>query len=212
MPAVIDDRHPGAFDVTAQSSSVADTWSPEELETGKYGDGLLAFMSVRARLFAIAYRMMRSAADAEDIVQDVWVRWQTADRSVVRNASAFLAATTTRLAINVIRSAHSRRETYTGTWIPEPMDEQADPWLGVERREALRRGVLLLAKKLSPTEQAAYILREGFDLAYRDIALTLGLGEANARQLVTRARKRVADVRRSPDGWEERPSPLEAAT
>ena len=161
-------------------------------------DGLSIFLSVRPRLFGIAYRMLGGAAEAEDIVQDVWVRWQTTDRSVVRNAAAFLATTTTRLAINVMQSARSRRETYVGHWLPEPVDRGADPGLGAERGEALELGVLVLLETLSPTERAAYILREAFDYAYRDIANVLRLEEANARQVVTRARQHVANGRRMP--------------
>ena len=161
-------------------------------------DGLAIFVSVRPRLFGIAYRMLRSAAEAEDIVQDVWVRWQTTDRSVVRNAAAFLVTMTTRLAINVMQSARSRRETYAGPWQPEPVDTSADPALGAERVESLQLGVLILLEKLSPAERAAYILREAFDYAYRDIADALRLQEANARQLVTRARQHVANGRRRP--------------
>jgi RNA polymerase sigma-70 factor (ECF subfamily) len=161
-------------------------------------DGLSTFLSVRHRLFGIAYRMLGSAADAEDIVQDAWIRWQTTDRSVVRDAAAFLATMTTRLAINVMQSARSRRETDVGPWLPEPVDTSADPRLGAEQGEAMKLGVLILLEKLSPAERAAYILREAFDYAYRDIADTLRLQEANARQLVTRARQHVANGRRRP--------------
>lgn len=161
-------------------------------------DGLSTFLGVRPRLFGIAYRMLGSAAEAEDIVQDVWVRWQTTDRRVVRDAPAFLVTTTTRLAINVIQSARARRETYVGPWLPEPVDTSADPRLGAERGEALEFAVLVLLEKLSPTERAAYVLREAFDYPYREIAGILRLEEANARQLVTRARQRVADGRRAP--------------
>jgi len=167
--------------------------------------GLSAFISVRPRLFGIAYRMLGSAAEAEDIVQDVWVRWQTTDRSVVRDAAAFLATITTRLAINVLQSAHSRRETDVGPSLPEPVDTNAAPWLGAEREEALALGVRLLLERLTPSERAAYVLREAFDYAYRDIAAILRLQEAYARQLVTRARKHVADDRRTPaDDGEQR--------
>ena len=157
--------------------------------------GLAAFLSVRPRLFGIAYRMLGSAAEAEDLVQDVWVRWQTTDRSVVRDASAFLVTTATRLAINVLQSARSRRETYVGPWLPEPCDTSADPGLGAERRQALKVGIRVLLRQLSPTERAAYILREAFDYPYRDIANALRLEEANARQVVTRARQHVASCR-----------------
>ena len=104
--------------------------SPLTSQLPSSDDGLSAFLSVRPRLFGIAYRMLGSAAEAEDIVQDVWVRWQTADRSVVRDAAAFLATTATRLAINVMQSARSRRETYVGPWLPEPVDTERRPSVG----------------------------------------------------------------------------------
>jgi RNA polymerase sigma-70 factor, ECF subfamily len=161
-------------------------------------DDLSAFMRVRPRLFAIAYRMLGSAAEAEDIVQDVWVRWHTTDRRLVRDAAAFLATTATRLAINVMHSARSRRETCVGTWLPEPVDTNGDPRSRAERRQSLARGVRLLLETLTPVERAAYILREAFDYSYRDIAGVLRLEEANARQVVTRARQHVANSRRMP--------------
>src|SRR5262245_36986380 len=148
-------------------------------------DGLSAFLNVRPRLFGIAYRMLRSTAEAEDLVQDVWVRWQTTDRSVVRDAAAFLATTTTRLAINVIQSARSRHETCVGPEMPEPMDTSVGPGVSAERKEALEFAVQILLEKLSPTERAAYVLREAFDYPYRRIAGVLRLAEANTRQLVT---------------------------
>jgi RNA polymerase sigma factor (sigma-70 family) len=178
-----------ALDVSTQSASTADI---------SHNDGLSAFMSVRPRLFGIAYRMLGSAAEAEDIVQDVWVRWQMTDRSVVRDAAAFLATTTTRLAINVMQSARSRRETYVESWLSEPVDMSANPGLEAERGEGLEAGIRLLLEKLSATERAAYILREAFEYAYRDIADILRLQEANARQVVTRARQHVANGRRTP--------------
>lgn len=159
-------------------------------------EGLSAFLSVRSRLFGIACRMLGSAAEAEDIVQDVWVRWQTTDRSVVRDAAAFLTTTTTRLAINVMQSARSRRVTYVGPWLPERVDTRPDPRLRAERGNAVAFGVLLLLETLTPGERAAFILREAFDYPYRDIAGVLRVEEANARQLVTRARQHVAGGRR----------------
>src|SRR5215813_8927554 len=164
----------------------------------EYDGGLSAFFQARPRLFGIAYRMLGSVAEAEDIVQDVWLRWQTTNRGVVENPAAFLATTTTRLCINAAQSAHSRRETYVGPWLPEPVDTSSDPTLGAERGEALTLAVLLLLEKLSPTERAAYVLREAFDYEYAQIADILQLEEANARQLVSRARKHIADGRRAP--------------
>ncbi len=156
-----------------------------------------AFLSVRPRLFGIAYRMIGTAAEAEDIVQEAWLRWQSTDRSVVRDATAFLVTTTVRLAISLAKSARSQRETYIGPWLPEPVDTSADPTLGAERGEALELAVLILVEKLSPNERAAYVLREAFDYSHRDIADILQLTETNTRQLVTRARKHVADERRA---------------
>ena len=165
-------------------------------ETSTYDDRLSAFMSVRPRLLGIAYRILGSTAEAEDIAQDAWVRWQTVNPSLVRDAAAFLATTATRLAINALQSARSRRETHDGLTLSEPVDASADSGSGAERSEALKLGVLILLEKLSPTERAAFVLREAFDYAYRDIANVLGLEEANARQVVTRARQHVVNGRR----------------
>ena len=184
-----------AFSVSSQPASSPNASCLEESNTRTCDDGLYAFLSVRTRLFAIAYRMLGDAAEAEDVVQDVWLRWQTTDRSVVRDAAAFLATTATRLAINVMQSARARRETYVGPWQPEPVDTSSDPWLAAERDQALACGVRMLLQRLTPTERAAYILREAFDYAYRDIANVLRLAEANARQVVTRARQHIASGR-----------------
>jgi RNA polymerase sigma factor (sigma-70 family) len=173
-------------------------------------NSLSAFLSVRPRLFGIAYRMLGSAAEAEDIVQDVWIRWQTTDRSLVRDAAAFLVTTATRLAINVMQSARVRRETYVDSWSPEPVDTNADPRSCAERGQALVHCVVLLLEKLTPTERAAYILREAFDYTHRDNANLLGLEEANARQVVSRARQHVASGRRMPATSTEQRRLLEA--
>jgi RNA polymerase sigma factor (sigma-70 family) len=156
------------------------------------------FTSVRPRLFGIAYRMLSSATEAEDLVQEVWLRWQTADRGAVVNPAAFLATATTRLAINALQSARVRRETYIGPWLPEPVDTSADPYLGAERGEALEFAALLLMEKLTPNERAAYVLREAFDYSYARIADILRASEPSARQLVSRARKHMASERRTP--------------
>src|SRR5262245_60986900 len=165
--------------------------------------GLSAFENARPRLFGIAYRMLGSAAEAEDVVQDAWTRWQSTDRRGVLNPQAFLATTTTRLAINVLQSARTHRETYVGPWLPEPVDTSADPTLGAERAEALELAVLMLLERLSPTERAAYVLREAFDYSHQGIATVLKLTKTNIRQLVSRARKRISDVRRATVGVAE---------
>jgi len=196
----------GAQSVPSQPTSSADGGARAELgKVSSHEDGLSAFLSVRPRLFGVAYRMLNSTAAAEDVVQDAWVRWQTADRGRVRDSAAFLVTTARRLAINVIQSARSRRETWVGPWLREPVNTGAEPGLGAERRQELARGVLLLLEKLTPTERAAYILREAFDYPYREIANVLRLEEANARQVVTRARQQVANGgRRAANPTEQR--------
>lgn len=192
--------------VTQQTVCSADC----ETKASDHDDGLSVFTKVRSRLFGIAYRMLGSAAEAEDIVQEVWLRWQSTDRSVVQDAPAFLATTTTRLCINVAQSARSRRETCFGDRLPEPVDTTADPALGAERREALRLAVTVLLEKLTPTERAAYMLHQAFDYPYRQIADILQMEEANTRQLVSRARKHLAEGRRTPTSWSEQLRLLEA--
>ncbi|MFI6162327.1 RNA polymerase sigma-70 factor [Micromonospora haikouensis] len=162
------------------------------------GDGLAEFVAVRPRLFGIAYRMLGSVAEAEDVVQDAWLRWQSAERGAVRNPAAFLTTTTTRLAINAATSARAVRERYVGPWLPEPVDTSADPALGAERAEALDLAVLLLLERLTPTERAAYVLREAFDYSHRQVGEVLDTSEVNARQLVSRARRHLASQRPSP--------------
>ncbi len=161
-------------------------------------DALSVFLGVRSRLFGVAYRILGTASDAEDIVQSVWLKWQMTNRSVVREPTAFLTTATVRLAITVAQSAHARRESYIGPWLPEPVDTSVDPYLGAERDDALELAVLVLLEKLSPNERAAYVLREAFDYAYGQIAEILQLTETNVRQLITRARKHIASERRAP--------------
>ncbi|MFD7875269.1 sigma-70 family RNA polymerase sigma factor, partial [Streptomyces sp. NPDC059766] len=150
------------------------------------------FLAVRPQLFGIAYRVLGSSAEAEDVVQDAWLRWQNADRTTVREPAAFLTAVATRLAINVAQSARVRRESYVGPWLPEPVDTSQDPQLGAERAEAVEMAVLLLLEKLNPVERAAYVLREAFDYPYSRIADILETSDANGRQLVSRARRHLA--------------------
>jgi RNA polymerase sigma factor (sigma-70 family) len=193
------------------------------------------FQSARSRMFGVAYRVLRSAPEAEDVVQETWFRWQRTDRSNLRDARAFLATATLRLAINVAQSARARHETPVGPWLvdqvdggaavhstrarremqagPWPVDEVdaaagpwladevdavADPSLDIERGEALESAMRMLLQRLSPAERAAYVLREAFDYPYRRIAEILALSEANARQLATRARRRLSGEDRRP--------------
>ncbi|WP_369226955.1 RNA polymerase sigma-70 factor [Streptomyces sp. R39] len=154
------------------------------------------FLSARPQLFGIAYRVLGSAAEAEDVVQETWLRWQNTDRAKVREPAAFLTTVATRLAINLAQSARVRRESYVGPWLPEPVDTSHDPQLGAERAEALEMAVLLLLEKLNPVERTAYVLREAFDYPYGRIAEILETTEANARQLVSRGRRHLAAERK----------------
>ncbi|MFE2517038.1 RNA polymerase sigma-70 factor [Streptomyces mirabilis] len=156
------------------------------------------FMAARPHLFGIAYRVLGSVVEAEDIIQDAWLRWQNTNRADIVEPAAFLATVTSRLAINLAQSAPKRRESYIGPWLPEPVDTRVDPQLGAERAEALDLAVLHLMERLNPVERAAYVLREAFDYPYKRIADMLETSEANTRQLVSRARKRLSAERREP--------------
>jgi RNA polymerase sigma-70 factor (ECF subfamily) len=167
--------------------------SADELDTA-----VGTFNESRPRLFGIAYRMLGSVAEAEDVVQDAWLRWQQADRAAVRNPAGFLTTVTTRLALNVAESARVRRERYVGPWLPEPVDTSADPSLGAETAEALDSAVLVMMERLRPDQRAAYVLREAFDYDYDAVAEILGTTPANARQLVSRAKKQIRSERKEP--------------
>lgn len=147
-------------------------------------------------MFAAALRTVRNPAEAEDVVQDAWLRWQHVDRDSVRNAPAFLTTTSRRLAINRALGARTRREFPMEQ--SEPIDLEAGPGILAERGQALESALQLLLEKLSPTERAAYVLREAFGYSYRQIARVLRVSEANGRQLVTRARKHLIEERRVP--------------
>ncbi|MFD4668157.1 RNA polymerase sigma-70 factor [Lentzea sp. NPDC058450] len=168
------------------------------------------FDRARPRLFGIAYRVLGSVADAEDVVQDTWLRFDRTDPASITNPGAFLATTATRLAINAATSARARREVYVGPWLPEPVSTEDDPALGAERAEALDLAVLVLMERLTPKERAAYVLREAFDYPFRQIAEVLETSEPHARQLAKRARDRVHDDRRRPVGTAEHRRLLQA--
>lgn len=149
-------------------------------------------------MFGIAYRMLGSAAEADDVVQEAWLRWNAADRDAVADPGAYLATVVTRLAIAELTSARARREVYVGPWLPEPVDTSADPLLGAERGEALSLAVVLLLERLSPAERAAYVLHAAFDYPHAGVAEVLETSEANARQLFSRAKKHLDAARPRP--------------
>jgi RNA polymerase sigma-70 factor (ECF subfamily) len=159
---------------------------------------IVTFVRARARLLRIARRVVVNPVDADDIVQDACVRWLQTDRSVVRDPAAFLTTATTRLALNLGQSARARHESAVGTWTAEAADPAGDLLHGAERGEAVEAALWTLLACLSAPERAVYILREAFEYPHRRIAQLLGLSEANVRQIVTRARRRIALDARGP--------------
>ncbi len=169
-----------------------------------------SFEKVRPRMFGIAYRVLGSATEADDVVQDAWIRWHRIERAEIRDTAAFLATTTTRLAINIVQSARVRHETHIEPALLDRVDTRADATLDAQRIEALEPAADMLLGKLSPAERAVYVLREAFDYPYREVAAALPLSEANARQLVARARRRLAGGHRRPVDARERQRFLDA--
>ena len=167
-------------------------------ETDPLDRAQAAFLSARRRLFGIAYRILQNPYEAEDVVQDAWLRWQATDRTAVVNAEAFLVTTTTRLALNNAQSAWHRRETPAGSWLPEHPESAFSPEEDLERGEAVEDTMLLLLAKLTPAERAAYLLRHAFDYPYDAIAELFQLSSANCRQLVRRAGQHIESGRRRP--------------
>ncbi|MFF3741197.1 RNA polymerase sigma-70 factor [Streptomyces sp. NPDC002566] len=154
------------------------------------------FESARPRLEAIAYRLLGSAGEAEDAVQETYLRWQAADVERVEVPEAWLTKVLTNLCLNQLASARARRETYVGRWLPEPLLD-GDPMLGpaatAEQRESVSYAVLTLMERLTPNERAVYVLREAFDYPHREIAEILDLSEAASQQIFHRAKKHIAD-------------------
>jgi RNA polymerase sigma-70 factor (ECF subfamily) len=156
-----------------------------------------AFVELRGELFGLAYRMTGSAADAEDVLQEAYLRWARQDVAEIRNPKAFLTTVVTRLCIDVLTSARARREQYVGQWLPEPLVvDDDDPASGVEMADSLSLAFLVLLEELSPAERAAFLLHDVFGVGYEEIAEALGRSQAACRQLVHRAGEHVAARRR----------------
>jgi RNA polymerase sigma-70 factor (ECF subfamily) len=157
--------------------------------------GAEEFTAYRRRMFGLAYRMLGSAEEAEDAVQDAYLRWSRADRAAIEQPGAWLAKVVTNLCVNRLTSARARRERYVGPWLPEPVLTEGGalgPLESAEQRDAVSTALLVLLERLTPTERAVYVLREAFGYSHRDIAGVLDLTEANSRQVYGRAVKRVA--------------------
>ncbi|WP_327718338.1 RNA polymerase sigma-70 factor [Streptomyces sp. NBC_00490] len=154
------------------------------------------FQELRPLLFSIAYRILGSVSEAEDAVQETWLRYEAAPTEP-RSAKAYLSAAVTRVSINVLRSARVRREAYVGPWFPEPLlaDPYQDPERSAELADSVSTAALLLLERLSPLERAVFVLREVFDFGFPEVASAVGRSEAACRQLVVRARRHMAEGR-----------------
>lgn len=161
-------------------------------------DDVDRFEAARPRLEAIAYRLLGSAGEAEDAVQETFLRWQAADIGRIEVPEAWLTKVLTNYCLNQLTSARARRETYVGRWLPEPL-LAGDPMLGpaetAEQRDSVSYAVLVLLERLSPNERAVYVLREAFGYPHREVAEILDITEAASQQIHHRARKHVADGR-----------------
>jgi RNA polymerase sigma-70 factor (ECF subfamily) len=153
-----------------------------------------SFNAHRGQLFGIAYRMLGSVAEADDLVQETWLRWQKQDLEKVSSPKAWLISTITRLCIDQLRSARRQREEYYGVWLPEPLVENApaSPENSAMLAESLTMAFMLLLETLDPVERAVFVLREVFDYDYADIAAIVGKSEANCRQIVRRSKLQLA--------------------
>jgi RNA polymerase sigma-70 factor (ECF subfamily) len=150
-----------------------------------------SFKDHRGLLFSVAYRILGSAADAEDVVQDTWLKWSSADRSQVTDARAYLVRITGNLAVDRLRSAQVKRESYVGPWLPEPVLTSPDIAEDVERAESVSLAMLVVLETLSPLERAVFVLREVFGFPFAEIAEALDRSEDSVRQLCHRAREHV---------------------
>lgn len=156
-------------------------------------DDTETFEQIRPKLLGLAYRILGSMADAEDAVQDTWLRWANADRGKVENSGAWLTTACTRRCIDMLRSASRARVSYVGAWLPEPIHTPAedDAEARLDLASSLTTAFLLMLERLTPKERAAYLLREIFDVPYREIAETLDVRESACRKLVSRAKSNI---------------------
>ncbi len=153
------------------------------------------FVVHRGLLFTVAYEMLGSAVDAEDVLQESWLKWDRVDQSEVRDPRAYLVRLVTRAALDRLRSIARRREDYVGPWLPEPLLTSPDVAADVELADSLSTAMLLVLETLSPTERAVFLLRDVFDLEYAELAQAVGKSEAAVRQIARRARHHVTERR-----------------
>lgn len=163
---------------------MTDTNAPEDL-----------FTRERARLLGLAYRVLGSLVDAEDVVQEAWLRWSASDRDVIERPSAWLTTVTTRLALDRLKSAHRRRETYVGPWLPEPIVTSPGPEEALEAAETLTLGFLAMLEQLDPVSRVVFLLTDVFGYSSAEVAEAVGKTPAACRQIATRARKKLQGAR-----------------
>ena len=156
------------------------------------------FAPYRTTLFALAYRMLGSASEAEDVLQDAYLRYASVDPDAIRSRKAYLSTVVTRLCLDRLKAAHTKREQYLGPWLPEPVltsDDVADPQHHAELDESITMAFLVVLESLTPPERAAFVLHDVFGYQHTEVATMLGLSSANSRQLVHRAKTRLAEAR-----------------
>ena len=198
MGLSITTRHQIEKDMESEDKDGKGASEETKPQTGGDADRLATFNQYRGLLFSVAYRMLGSVADAEDMVQETFIRWQEAAKEVIRSPRAFLVTVITRLSINQLQSARVRREEYVGEWLPEPLvtSPESDPLGALKADESLSMAFLLLLERLTPMERAVFLLREVFEYDYAEIAKVLGQSEPNCRQILRRARHHVGEMRR----------------
>ncbi|MEV6135907.1 RNA polymerase sigma factor SigJ [Nocardia sp. NPDC051990] len=187
--AVVEDAGSATGDVDDETPTMSRR--PESSNSAAVAE----FERQRSRIFGLAYRMLGSATDAEDIVQDAFLRWHGTEPGMVQDPAAWLVKVTTNLCRNRLSSAAGRRERYVGPWLPEPVmtpDSALGPLEAVEQRDTVSLGFLVLAERLTPQERAVFVLREAFGYSHREVAEFLELSVTNCRQLHSRARRRIA--------------------
>jgi len=180
--------------MSEQRERAADTMDADQPSGrgGRMDSATAAFLAHRNLLFTIAYEMLGSAADAEDVLQETWLRWASVDLDGVRDARAYLVRITTREALRRLRTLRRRKESYVGPWLPEPLLTTPDVAEDIELADNLSMAMLLVLETLTPTERAVFVLREVFELGYEEIAEAVGKTDTAVRQIAHRARAHVA--------------------
>ncbi|MGZ2442165.1 RNA polymerase sigma factor SigJ [Sinorhizobium medicae] len=188
-------------------------WREELAPTCGHDEHTKVFAAMRPRLLGIAYRILGSRTEADDVVQDTYLRWRSAEKEEITSPGAWLTTVCTRIAIDLLRASYRRRVDYVGSWLPEPLhattENEAEKQMDLA--STLSTAFLLMLERLSPRERAAFLLYEIFDMSYADVAASLDMNEANCRKLVSRAKSHIGDSHRRYNPTVERQRELLAA-